>query len=105
MAAIPRRPRLPLYAALTVSLILAGCSLVKPEQSAEDKQARALRLDLEGKHAEAAQAYAELASLEPANRDNYQLLSAEQWLSAGNVAAAKQAFAAVSAEARAAPIM
>jgi outer membrane PBP1 activator LpoA protein len=100
MAAISRRPRLPLYAALTVSLILAACSLLKPEQPPEDKQARALRLDLEGKHAEAAQAYAELASLEPANHDNYELLSAEQWLAAGNVAAAKQAFAAVSAEAR-----
>src|ERR1700691_6019952 len=42
MAAISRRPRLLLYAALTISLILAACSLVKPQQAGEDQQARAL---------------------------------------------------------------
>jgi outer membrane PBP1 activator LpoA protein len=100
MAAISRRPRLPLYAALAISLISAACSLVKPAQAPEDKQERALHLMRDGKHAEAAQAYAELADLQPAERDNYELLSAEQWLAAGNIAAAKQSFAAVSAEAR-----
>src|SRR5258706_15857083 len=100
MAAISRRPRLPLYAALTVSLILAACSLVKPVQTPEDKQERALHLARDGKHEQAAQAYAELAAQQPADHDNYQLLSTEQWLAAGNVAAAKQSFAAVSAEAR-----
>jgi len=100
MAAISRRPRLPLYAALAASLVLAACSLVKPVQAPEDKQERALHLVRDGKHAEAAQAYAELASLQPAEHDNYELLSAEQWLAAGNVAAAKQAYDAVSAEAR-----
>src|SRR5882762_4762778 len=100
MAAISRRPRLPLYAALTVSLVLAACSLLKPVQAPEDKQERALHLARDGKHAEAAQAYSELATLQPADHDNYQLLSAEQWLAAGNIAAAKASFAAVSAEAR-----
>src|ERR1700738_4489099 len=100
MAVISRRPRLALYAALTVSLILAACSLVKPVQTSEDKQDHALHLMRDGKHAEAAQAYAELATLQPANHDNYEWLSAEQWLAAGNIAAAKEAFAAVSAEAR-----
>lgn len=100
MAAISRRPRLPLYVALTVSLILAACSLLKPAQAPEDKQERALHLVRDGKHAEAAAAYAELAALQPADHDDYQLLSAEQWLAAGNIAAAKQSFAAVSAEAR-----
>ena len=100
MAAISRRPRLPLYAALTVSLVLAACSLLKPVQAPEDKQERAQHLARDGKHAEAAQAYAELATLQPADHDNYELLSAEQWLAAGNIAAAKEAFAAVSAEAR-----
>jgi outer membrane PBP1 activator LpoA protein len=100
MAVISRRPRLPLYAALMISLVLAACSLLKPAQIPEDKQERALQLMREGKHAEAAQAYAELATLQPAEHDNYELLSAEQWLAAGNIAAAKQAFAAVSAEAR-----
>jgi uncharacterized protein len=101
MAAILRRPRLPLYAALAVSLTLAACSLLKPEHPPEDKQGRALRLGQEGKHAEAAKAYAELADLQPANHDDYELLSAEQSLAAGDIAAAKQAFAAVSADARA----
>jgi uncharacterized protein len=100
MAAISRRPRLLPYAALTLALMLAACSLVKPVQTPEDKQERALRLVHDGKHAEAAQAYAELAALEPANHDNYALLSAEQWLAAGNTAAAKQSFATVSPEAR-----
>jgi uncharacterized protein len=100
MAAISRRPRLLPYAALTVALMLAACSLVKPVQTPEDKQERALRLAHDGKHAEAAQAYAELAASEPANHDNYALLSTEQWLAAGNTAAAKQSFATVSPEAR-----
>ena len=100
MAAISRRPRLPLYAALTASLILASCSLLKQAQTPEDKQERALHLAQTGKHADAAQAYADLAAQLPAEHDNYQLLSAEQWLAAGNLAAAKQSFAAVSPEAR-----
>jgi uncharacterized protein len=100
MAAISRRPRLLPYAALTLALMLAACSLVKPVQTPEEKQERALRLAHDGKHAEAAQTYAELAASEPANHDNYALLSAEQWLAAGNTAAAKQAFATVSPEAR-----
>ncbi len=100
MAAITRRPRRPLYAALAISLLLAACSLMKQETPPQDAQARALRMVTEGKHAEAAQAFAELAAEQPANHDNYALLSAEQWLAAGNVAAAKQSFATVSAEAR-----
>jgi outer membrane PBP1 activator LpoA protein len=100
MAAITRRPRRPLYAALAISLLLAACSLVKQETPPQDQQARALRLVTEGKHADAAQAYSELAAEQPANHDNYALLSAEQWLAAGNIAAAKQAFATLSAEAR-----
>jgi uncharacterized protein len=100
MAAISRRPRLLPYAALTLALMLAACSLVKPVQTPEEKQERALRLAHDGKHAEAAQTYAELAASEPANHDNYALLSAEQWLAAGNTAAAKQSFATVSPEAR-----
>ena len=76
MAVTSRRPRLPLYAALTVSLVLAACSLMKPVQAPEDKQEHASHLVRDGKHAEAAQAYAELATLQPADHDNYQLLSA-----------------------------
>jgi uncharacterized protein len=100
MAVISRRPRLVLFAALAVSLLLCACSLVKPVETPVDKQARAQRLANEGKHADAARAYAELAAEVPAQQDNYELLSAEQWVGAGNIAEAKQALAAVSPEAR-----
>ena len=53
-----------------------------------------------GNHAQAAQAYADLAAQSPGDRDNYELLSAEQWVLANNIEQAKQAFAAVSPEAR-----
>jgi len=100
MAVISRRPRLTLCTILTLSLIAAACSLVKPVEAPVDKQTRARTLASEGKHAEAAQIYAELASQAPAEHDNYELLSAEQWAAAGNTAEAKQALAAVSAEGR-----
>ena len=83
-----------------MSLIAAACSLVNPVETSGDKQEQAARLVREGKHAEAARAYAELAVQLPADSDNYELLSAEQWVAAGNIAAAKQAFAQVSPEAR-----
>jgi len=100
MAAIFRRPRLMLCAALAAALLVAACSLVKPAETVVDKQQRAQRLAGEGKHSDAARAYAELATEAPADRDSYELLSAEQWVLAGDTPAAKQAFAAVSPEAR-----
>jgi outer membrane PBP1 activator LpoA protein len=101
MAAISLRPRLALAAALTLALLLPGCSLVRPEQpEPSSPQERAQRLAVAGNHAQAAEAYADLAAKSPADRDNYELLSAEQWVLANNVAEAKQAFAAVSPEAR-----
>src|SRR5271155_1226570 len=99
MAAILRRP-LALHAALAVSLLAAACSLVNPVEGPSDKQEHAARLVQDGKHAEAARAYGSLAIQLPADSDNYEMLSAEQWVAAGNVAAAKQAFAEVSPEAR-----
>ncbi|MDP9082154.1 MAG: penicillin-binding protein activator [Pseudomonadota bacterium] len=99
MAAISRRPRFALHAALAISLLCAACSLVKEEAPA-DKQEQAARLVRDGRHADAAQSYAELAALLPSDHDNYELLSAEQWLAAANIPAAKQALAAVSADAR-----
>jgi uncharacterized protein len=100
MAAISRRPRLRQIAVLALALIAAACSLVKPMETAADKQEHAARLAHDGKHADAAQVYADLAMQLPAENDNYELLSAEQWVAAGNVAAAKQALAQVSAQAR-----
>jgi outer membrane PBP1 activator LpoA protein len=100
MAAVSRRPRPALYAALAISLIAAACSLVKPEETQTSKQERAARLVRDGKHAEAARAYADLAVQDPADNDNYELLSAEQWVAAGDVASAKQALGQVSPAAR-----
>jgi uncharacterized protein len=100
MAAISRRPRLAQIAVLALALIAAACSLIKSTESPQDKQEHAARLVHDGKHAEAAQLYADLSVQLPAESDNYQLLSAEQWVAAGNVAAAKQALAQVSPEAR-----
>src|SRR5271169_2196434 len=99
MAANSPRPRA-LCAASLVLLLAAGCSLVNQGEPAANKQEHAARLVRDGKHAEAARAYADLAVQVPADNDSYELLSAEQWVAAGNVAAAKQAFAEVSPEAR-----
>jgi len=100
MAAVSRRPRMALFVVLALTLTAAACSLVRPEESAVEAQAEAARMAREGKHAQAAQAYAELAGQVPDDHDNYELLSAEQWLAANDIAAAKQAFASLSAEAR-----
>jgi hypothetical protein len=101
MAAISLRPRLALAAALALALLLPACSLVRPEQpQPSSPEERAQRLALAGNHAQAAQGYADLAAQSLGGRDNYELLSAEQWVLANNIAQAKQAFAAVSPQAR-----
>ena len=101
MAAISSRPRFALAAALWFSLLVPACSLVRPGEAPPPSGAeRAQLLVVAGKHAEAAQAYADLASRQPADRDSYELLSAEQWVLANNLDRATQAFAAVSPEAR-----
>ena len=80
--------------ALLIRNVRAACSLVKPAEPATDKQSQAQRLAAEGKHAEAAREYAQLAAQTPAEHDNFELLSAEQWVIAGNLPAAKEALAA-----------
>lgn len=100
MAAIFERPRLG-AAILAAVLIAAGCSLIKPEEpAAVSSQQRVQRLAADGKHADAARGYADLAARNPSDHDNFELLSAEQWVLAGDIASAKQAYAAVSPQAR-----
>jgi len=100
MAAVWRRPRAAQFVVWALCLA-AACSLVAPEERAVDQQQeQAERLARAGKHAEAAQAYAQLAVAVPDDHDDYELLSAEQWLGANNIAAAKLAFGALSPEAR-----
>ena len=100
MAVISRRPRLPLLATLALGLLAAACSLVRPVEAPVDKQDTAAKLAAAGNHAAAAQAYAELAAAAPDDHDSYELLSAEQWVAAGDVAEAKRAYATVSDAAR-----
>ena len=59
MAAISRRPRLTLCAMVILSLLAAACTLVKPLETSTDRQAHAAKLAGEGKHVDAARAYAE----------------------------------------------
>src|SRR5579863_8555788 len=81
-------------------LVAAGCSLIRQEQpAAASDQQRAQRLAADGKHADAARIYSDLAAQNPSDHDNYQLLSAEQWVLAGDIPSAKQAYAAVSPQA------
>lgn len=100
MAVISRRPRLTLLAIVTLSVLAGACSLVKPIDNAPDRLSQAGKLAADGKHAEAAQTYEDLAAGAPADHDGYELLSAEQWVAAGNVLRAKQAYSTVSAAAR-----
>jgi outer membrane PBP1 activator LpoA protein len=102
MGVISRRPwwRAGLLCAGTTLALIAACSLVKPVETSVDKDTRARTLASEGKHADAARAYAELAAETPGTHDNYELLSAEQWVAAGDLPAARQALAAVSDAAR-----
>ncbi len=81
-------------------LALDGCSLVAPAAIAVDPLEQTQRLVREGRHAEAARGFAELAASHPDNRDYFNLQSADQWIAAGQVKAANTALAAVSADAR-----
>jgi len=101
MAAMSRRPRPALGATLLLSLLAASCSLVKPTEDTFDGQERAASLARQGKHAEAAKAYTDLAQQFPADSDNFELLAAEQAVTAGDLTSAKQSLAAVSPDARA----
>src|ERR1700692_1715446 len=97
MAVISERPRLAARSALAATLamtmlaalwVAAGCSLIKSEQPSVSGQASAQHLAAEGKHADAARSYADLAAQNPGEHDNYELLSAEQWVLAGDIASA-----------------
>jgi outer membrane PBP1 activator LpoA protein len=100
MAVILTSPRLTLGMAFCLCVLTTGCSLVQPAAEPVDLPAQAQSLAASGRHADAARAYQQLAAGTPAQRDSYELLSAEQWVAAGQVAAAEQALAAVSPAAR-----
>jgi uncharacterized protein len=101
MAAVAQRLRIAASVLAAHSLLIGGCSLVQPGQPHLDKGETADRLVREDKHAEAARAFAALAQGATPQRDYYQLRAAQQWADAGDIAAARMALAAVSADARA----
>ncbi len=97
MAAFRRRPSRSIWALAIASAALAGCSLVRPvELPGTGGNVDAAALAQRGRHAQAAEAYATLASSHPGERDYYELKSAQQWLASGNAGAAQQALAGVS---------
>lgn len=100
MAPFLRRPRRVLIVALTIALLNTACSLMKSADDPQDRIDSAQQLSKAGKHADAARLYAELAQQTPSDHDNLLLLSAEQWVAGGNLAAAKQSFGQVSPAAR-----
>ena len=101
MAVITRRPWLALCALTSVAAVIASCSLINPSQVPLDRQEQAARLIRDGKHAEAAKLYAEMAGAPGADRDFFELQSADQWIAAGNLADAHQTLATLSPDVRA----
>ena len=93
----PARDRRKLASATLIFIalfVLAGCETTGIGRSAEDQAAL---LAAEGRHAEAAGAYISLASSAlDGERDRLTLLAVEQWLDAGDVARAKNAFNSVT---------
>jgi len=102
MAAIHRRPWLALLLASLVASLQTACSLVQtPEEPTIDARGHVERLVRDGKHAEAARGFADLAASTPTDHDYFELQSADQWIAAGNLTEASHALEAVSPDARA----
>jgi outer membrane PBP1 activator LpoA protein len=100
MVAIRRRPWLARCCVLALAGVQFACSLVQPSAPQAAPRPQVERLVRDGKHAEAARAYADLAANSPADRDYFDLQSTDQWVAAGNLAEARKALALVSPEAR-----
>jgi outer membrane PBP1 activator LpoA protein len=87
--------------AAAIGVVLAGCSLVQPAAAPVDRSAQALRLVRDGRHADAARLYVELADGGGADRDYYRLQAADQWTAAAGYAEAHAQLDAVTADGRA----
>ena len=73
---------------------------MQPAAPPVDRPAQALRLVRDGRHAEAARLYAELANAGGADQDYYRLQAADQWTAAANFAEAHAQLDAVTPDAR-----
>jgi hypothetical protein len=86
-----------IFALLIALLALAGCETTGFGDLTGSGEGRADRLAANGEHAEAASAYIVLASEAiGTERDRLTLLAVEQWLDAGDVARAENAFGSVA---------
>ncbi len=85
---------------LALASVQFACSLVQPLAPQTAPLPQVERLVHDGKHTEAARAYADLAATSPADRDYFELQSTDQWIAAGNLAEARKEIATVSPEAR-----
>jgi uncharacterized protein len=101
MAVITRRPWLALCGLISAVVVIASCSLMQSSQAPLDRQEQAAKLIRDGKHAEAAKLYTEMAGAPGADRDFFELQSADQWIAAGNLAEAHKALATLSPDVRA----
>ena len=101
MAAILRRPCLIVCVVATFGVALASCSLVRPAATPVDTQAQALRFVHDGRHADAARLYGELAAAGGADRDYFLLQAADQWTAAASFSDAHAALDAVTPDGRA----
>ncbi|MGI9233784.1 MAG: hypothetical protein ACR2RD_09155, partial [Woeseiaceae bacterium] len=90
---------------LIVLVALSGCETTGLGGITMSGEGRAERLSLKGEHAEAASAYIALASEAiGTERDRLTLLAVEQWLDAGDVVRAKNAFGSVPRPAPGGPL-
>jgi uncharacterized protein len=99
MAQKAPRPWMAVAIASLFGLFFSGCSLM-PEVSGEGGAQHAEKLVRDGRHADSARAFAQLAAAPSAQQDYYRLRAAEQWVEANDLAAAEQILRTVSAEAR-----
>lgn len=77
-------------AVLGLLFALAGCAAGGPEGRAGERTADPARLAERGRHADAAEAWLELAREQPADAVDARLAAARQWILAGNLAAARR---------------
>ncbi len=93
----PARARRPLASSFLLLLLLVLLSACEtPGGLSGSGEGRAARLAEDGQHAEAASAYIVLASeSQGEERDRLTLLAVEQWLDAGDLPRARNAFANV----------
>jgi outer membrane PBP1 activator LpoA protein len=101
MAPITRRPCLVLYVVLAVAATLVGCSLINPAPTPVDRQEQVARLVRDGRHADAARLYAEMAAAPGADRDYLLLQSADQWIAADNLSDAHTTLGRLAPDVRA----